>query len=217
LSGFDFYYLGQHVTDLVWSTNGFLQVGADIPDLTAPNQDFPDPAAPNNVLAPLWADLDLDGCNVVGKEGAWYRIFAEVSGVNYYIFEWENAALGSDLSSCFTFQVWIKTGTDEIWFVYGPQTGTLNTGTVGFENQYGSAGDTVFYNGSGIAPIEGTNLKAVNSVDQAVFTYQLAVGSEIGVDIVNTVAATNDRTGRVLTAATTVHVGERLYLPVMIR
>jgi uncharacterized repeat protein (TIGR01451 family) len=217
LSGFDFYYLGQHVTNLVWSTDGFLQVGSDIPDLTDPNQDFPDPATPNNVLAPLWTDLDLDSCTVNGKESAWYRIFAEVSNANYYIFEWENAALKSNPASCFTFQVWIKTGTDEIWFVYGPQTGTFDTATVGIEDQYGSTGYTYFYNGAGITPVEGTTLKAVNTVDQAVFTYQLEMGPEIGVDVINTVEVTNDRTGRVITSSARVQVGERIYLPLVIR
>jgi len=217
LSGFDFYYLGQHITNLVWSTNGFLQVGANIPDGTALNQNFPDPTVPNNVLAPLWADLDLDGCTASGRSSAWYRIFAQVSNVNYYIFEWENAALKSDSTACFTFQVWIKTGTNEIWFVYGPQTGTINTATVGIENQYGSAGDIYFYNGTGTSPVEGTTLKAINSIDQAVFTYQLAIGPEIGVDVINTVEATNDRTGRVISASARVQVGEQAYLPIVIR
>ena len=214
VSGLDFYYFGQQVTDLVWSTNGYLQVGADIPDLTAPNQDFPDPTAPNHVLAPLWADLDLDGCTVSGRPSAWYRIFAQVNGISYYIFEWENAALKSDPNSCFTFQVWIKTGTSEIWFVYGPQTDSLATGTVGIENQNGNMGDTYFYNGTGIAPANGTTLKVDNSV---VFTYQLEVGAVIGVDVVNTVEVTNNTFGRVYQDSVTVQVGARLYLPLLIR
>ena len=110
-----------------------------------------------------------------------------------------------------------KTGSDEIWLVYGPQTGVVDTATVGVENQYGSAGDLYYYNGSGTAPTEGTSLKAVTAVDQAVFTYELSVGPIIGIDVRNVASATNDNTGRVLQAATTVQVGERIYLPVMTR
>ena len=217
ISGFDFSFYGQHVSDLVWSTNGFLQVATEISNLSGPNQDLPDPAAPNNLIAPLWADLDLNGCSVPDRTSAWYRIFASVDNVPYYIFEWENAALKSDLNACFSFQVWIKTGTDEIWFVYGPQTGTIGSATVGIENPYGSAGYSYYYNGVGSAPVEGTTLKAVTQVDQAIFTYALLIDAEIGDNVSNVVEATNTRTGRVMDASAAVQVGERIYLPVLIR
>ena len=73
---------------------------------------------------------------------------------------------------------------------------------------------TYFYNSTGTAPTGGTTLKAVH-LTQAVFTYQLEMGAEIGVDVVNTVEVTNDRTGRVYQDSATVQVGAQLYLPML--
>ena len=217
LSGFDFTFYGQQVTDLVWSINGFLRAGTDLADLDGPNQNFPDPAEPNNLIAPLWVDLDLDGCSVPELTSAWYRIFASVDNVPYYIFEWENAALKSDATQCFTFQVWIKTGTDEIWFIYGPQTGPVDSGTVGIENPDGSSGHTDFYNGVGSAPVEGSSLKVIRNDEQATFGYALEIGADLWRNVINVVEATNTDTGQVIQASAEVRVGERIYMPVVMR
>jgi hypothetical protein len=88
---------------------------------------------------------------------------------------------------------------------------------VGIENQYGSAGFAQYYNGSGTAPEEGTSLKTNNNVDQAIFTYQLQIGSLNAVDVTNVAQATNTRTGRLFQAAATVHVGGRIFVPIVIR
>ena len=39
-------------------------------------------------------------------------------------------------TSSFSFQIWIKRGSDEIWLVYGPQTEAVDTATVGIENAH---------------------------------------------------------------------------------
>jgi len=208
ISGLDFYYNGQPASDVVWSTNGYLQVGSVISGLSSPNQNLPDSAVPNNLLAPLWTDL---------TDGVWYYALIQVGEPVYYVFEWKEAALKSDLSKEYSFQVWIKRGTDEIWFVYGPQTAVLTTGTVGIENRYGNVGFTYFYNGSGTAPVNGTSLKAITSLGTAVFTYALQVGPSKTINIVNLAQAENQSTGEVVQASATVFVGERVYLPLVIR
>ena len=200
----------------MWSTNGYIQIGAETSDLSGPNQNLPNPTTPNNVLAPLWADLDLDACVTGSNKMGWYFGSASDGPIIYDIFEWKEAALKSDPSTCFSFQVWIKRGTDEIWFVYGPQTGSLSAATVGLENQHGSAGYSYYYNGSGTAPIEGTTLKVINSVDEAILTYALAFGPALGVDVTNVVHVTNSRTDRVLQASATVHVSLQIYLHLLI-
>ena len=113
--------------------------------------------------------------------------------------------------------MWIKRGTDEIWFVYGPQTAALTTGTVGIENRYGNVGFTYYYNGSGAAPVSGTSLKANSSLGMAMFTYALQVGPSKAINIVNLAQAENQSTGEVVQASATVFVGERVYLPLVIR
>jgi minor extracellular serine protease Vpr len=216
LTGLDFYYNGRPVGDVVWSTNGFLQVGSEIPDLTTPNQNLPNPVSPNNLIAPLWTDLDLDGGDGVGS-GTWYWGFFQYGTDDYYIFEWEEAALKSNPARRYSFQVWIKTGTDEIWFVYGPQTVPVTTGTVGVENQYGMAGYTHFYNGSGTAPIDGTSLKVLTEVDQAVFTYALELGPTLGVGVTNIATATDTVTNRTIQDSVTIWLGDRQFLPFVVR
>jgi uncharacterized repeat protein (TIGR01451 family) len=217
LSELDFNFYGQHFTDLVMSTNGYLQLSSKITDLSSLNQDLPDPAAPNNLIAPLWADLDLDSCTSGSDKMGWYWGYFEYDSRSYYIFEWKEAALKSNPDTCFSFQVWIEQDTSEIWFAYGPQTGALNTATVGVENRYGSAGESYYFNGSGIAPVEGASLKVVTQVDQALFTYALLVSPELGVDIRNVATATNSHTGRVFQASAIVWTGERVYLPITVR
>lgn len=217
LTGFDFFYNGREVNDLVWSTNGYIQVSTDSPDLSSFNQNLPDPVAPNNVIAPLWADLDTHACSLGSEKAGWYRGSATDGTFIYDIVEWKEVALKSDPTICFSFQIWMKKGTDEIWFVYGPQTGTITTATVGLENQHGSAGYTHFYNGSGTAPTEGTTLKAVHDVGQVNFTYALELGPTLGVDVTNTVQAFNTRTESVISASTMVRVAKHIFLPFLIR
>lgn len=208
LGGLDFFYNGRHVSDLEWSTNGYLQVSAETQNLAAPNQNLPDPALPNNILAPLWADL---------IDGTLYYALVSYGDQVYYVFEWKDAALKSDPDRQYSFQIWIEIGTDGIWFVYGPQTGAITTATVGLENQHGSAGYSYYYNGSGIAPPEGSTLKVIHDVDQANFTYALEMGPTLGWDVTNVVQVTNSRTDRVLQASATVHVSLQIYLPLLIR
>ena len=217
LTGLDFIYNGRRFSDLMWSANGFVQVGDADTYLSEPNQNLPDSVAPNNILAPLWTDLEIDTCSTGGEKMGWYFGSATDGDFVYDIVEWKEAALKNDPTACYSFQIWIKRGTDQIWYVYGPQTAPLTVGTVGLENQYGSAGYSRFYNGSGIAPTEGTTLKAINSVDEASFTYSLEMGSALGVDVINTVQIINSGTGQVFQDFATVQIGRQIYLPLLIR
>jgi len=63
LSGFpSFDYLGASYNTVVMSSNGFVVAGGDSTNAATPfNTDMPDAGPPNNVIAPFWTDLDLDG------------------------------------------------------------------------------------------------------------------------------------------------------------
>ena len=119
--------------------------------------------------------------------------------------------------SQFSFQVWIERGTVNIWFVYGPQTGSLSTATVGLENLHGSVGFMEFYNGGGSAPQEGTTLKAIHFVDQAKFTYAFEFASTIGLAVTNTAQAFNHRTESVISSDATIRIANFIFLPISIR
>ena len=60
IGGMDFYYLGQHYDQVIWSINGTVEAGS-ASGVAAPggNTSLPDPLLPNNLLAAWWTDLDL--------------------------------------------------------------------------------------------------------------------------------------------------------------
>ncbi|MCB1702023.1 MAG: S8 family serine peptidase [Halioglobus sp.] len=154
-----FDYNGATYTQILWSVNGTLEVGAASGlAASASNQQLPDPTAPNNLLAPLWTDL-----NLTNSGNAYVGVLTD--GISdYLIFEWEDAPLFSDPGQTYTFQVWIVVGTDQIWFTYDNVSATNINMTVGAENIDGTSGDSYFYNGSGLPPVPGQDLEVVATV-----------------------------------------------------
>jgi subtilisin family serine protease len=159
-----FTFAGQSYTRIGVASNGYAVVGGGTAaDVTYLNQDFPDTAAPNNVLAPFWTDLDL------GKGGA-LRVATLTDGVNtWLVVDWEKARVftASDPTPN-SFQVWIQLGaTEGISYAYGP-VGTGDGGllTVGAENMFGNRGQSYYYNGTGTAPGPAVQL-AVTSTPAA--------------------------------------------------
>lgn len=170
----DFYYLGDHYTNLYAVSNGYINPGKTLTAYTA-NPNMPDPTPPNNLIAPWWTDLDMDGTasNDPGG-GKWY--YAELTdGTNdYFVLEWQNAELYDGPTSTYSFQLWIKYGTDEIWFTYDHLTGDTSTATVGFENGDGTVGQSYYYNGTGSLPSNAIDL-AISKVfaPPITITYQV--------------------------------------------
>jgi uncharacterized repeat protein (TIGR01451 family) len=216
LSGLDFQFNGQQVNDIVWHTNGYIQVDTKDADLTPGNQELPAPEGPNNILAPLWADLDLDGGDGIG--GGTLYMAPVTDGVHVYtVLEWENAQLKGDPSSHFTFQVWIRNGSDDIWFTYDTMTGNLDQATVGIENVYGNVGASFYYNGSGTAPAKGTSLKILTIPDSVTFTYEIEAAQLAKGEITNIVEATNTRNNLTLRAETRTGIrSSRIWLPMIL-
>jgi hypothetical protein len=112
-----FEYAGQTWDRIGVDSNGYLVVGgASSADNNCCNlPDGPDPAAPNNILAPFWTDLDGSGAP---------GIFADVltDGTNsWLVFEYQVNVFGT--SDRHTFQVWIGiNGTEDITYAYDPAT-----------------------------------------------------------------------------------------------
>jgi len=162
-----FTYNGVAYNRVTMSSNGYLIVGSATGTQFS-NQHFPDPAVPNNVIAPYWADLDLDGTLPIDSGGGtWYAAFVEAGPdfPKWFVAEWTDAVRfgRSPLDSHHTFQVWIEGGSDHIHLVYGPNSAIEDKVTVGAENGDGTVGanyyvDTLGGNGpsgEGTPPIEG--------------------------------------------------------------
>jgi subtilisin family serine protease len=153
ISGMDIDYLGQHYTSGIWSVNGTLELGtASGVSSSYLNQDLPDPAIPNNVLAPWWTDLNLSDA------GNWY-LGALTDGVHVWdIFEWEDVPRYGDLASTFSFQIWLERGSGNIHFAYGSYAGDTTDGSTGAEDADGLFGDSYYFDGAGTLPWGGPDL-----------------------------------------------------------
>lgn len=145
-----FQYAGETYNRIGMVSNGYLVVGGGTgADVDYINTDLPDPAAPNNVLAPFWTDLNPSA-------GGDLYAGSLTDGVNTWaVFEWENVPNWGD-GLLNTFQVWVTTGSvEDISFVYGPVISAGDGGylTVGAENVYGNSGGTVYFDGVGSPPV----------------------------------------------------------------
>ena len=120
-------------------SNGYVVIGGGTAadnDCCNP-QTFPNPARPNNVLAPYWTDLNPGAGGAVrvgvlsdGREPFWLVV------------DWEAVDTFGVPASASSFQVWIQLGaTEGLWFTYGDLSAPSVDGlTVGAENRDGSSG-----------------------------------------------------------------------------
>jgi subtilisin family serine protease len=137
-----FTFAGQTYTSLGVASNGYIVVGGgDANDISATPQTFPDPARPNNVLAPLWTDLD-GGNGTVAGQGFYIGVLS--SGSNSWIaIQWNAHVFGSP-THLETFQVWLgMNGTEDVSYAYDPAHPVTDPGipfNIGAENAGGTAG-----------------------------------------------------------------------------
>jgi hypothetical protein len=130
-----FTYAGQTWTELGVLSNGYLVVGGATPEdnncCTLPAG--PDPARPNNVLAPFWTDLDG-----TDAEGIFAATLTDGTDEWIVIEHRVNVYGTTDLQ---TFQTWIGiNGTEDITYAYNPDNMPADPGIpflVGAENMLG--------------------------------------------------------------------------------
>lgn len=159
-----FTYAGQSWNNLGVVSNGYVVVGgATAADVSPVNTAFPNPAPPNNVLAPYWTDLDPSLAGAV-------RIGTLTDGSDTWIVvDWQGVRNKSDANT-HSFQIWIGIDADahpgeDISFAYGPN-GAPNLGflSVGAEDVTGTVGGTYYFNGiGGPVPGNGTQVRVTTS------------------------------------------------------
>jgi subtilisin family serine protease len=175
-----FVFAGETWDRIGMVSNGYAVVGGgDGADIDYINQVLPDPARPNNVLAPFWTDLNP-------ATGGALRAGYLTDGVNdWLILDWEAVPTwsGDEVDS---FQIWIGVnGVEDISFTYGPvEDGDGGLLTVGAENAYGNSGQNWYANGTGTLVTAGDEVRVV-SVPGApgethIITYS-ARGEDLGV------------------------------------
>jgi hypothetical protein len=147
-------------------------------DLDYIPQTFPDPNSPNNVLAPLWTDIDV-------SDGGAIRAGYLTDGVtDWFIIDWDGVpTYGTGGAEAHSFEIWIQVSTtagESVTYEIGNVTGTGSSdGTnVGAENRDGSSGVNLGFfpsDGDSYTITAGTPT-AGGSVD---ITYD-AVGKKVG-------------------------------------
>jgi hypothetical protein len=150
-----FLYGSQAYTRIGMTSNGYAVVGGGTAaDVQFVNQVLPDPARPNNVLAPFWTDLNP-------AAGGALRIGILTDGVNrWLVLDWQ-AVREYSSARANSFQIWIGlNGVEDISYAYGPLQGNGDLGflTVGAENLFGNRGANYYVDGIGTLPVEGAQL-----------------------------------------------------------
>jgi subtilisin family serine protease len=138
---------GQTYTAVGIVSNGYAVLGGGgASSVSIHPQTFPDPALPNNVIAPLWTDLDPSA------GGYLYAGKVTQDGATWFVLEWRKVPV-YQTTMVQTFEIWIETGaTEDVGFVYQKVSGSgAATGlNAGAENSDGSSGLNL-----GIAPAAG--------------------------------------------------------------
>jgi uncharacterized repeat protein (TIGR01451 family) len=217
----NFYYRGTHYTSMEVISNGFIVPGGGAEGDLWLNQAMPDTTNPNNVIAPFWTDLDMDGGNGVGS-GIWY-LESLTDGVNdFTVIEWNGAQLYDSPGITHTFQIWILDGTDIMWFTYDHLPGSSPFGTIGIEDSTGSKGYTYYYDGQGTLPDGSKDLVLQPMLPDPVdLNYKVTVddvpAAMDGKAYVNTVDHIIDNVGAEVEAVSHTFQLRTLFMPVVFR
>jgi len=143
--GFDFKFYENTYSQLYITTNGLVTFGAGASHWS--NQSIPNPASPNNFIAPFWDDLCVNygGYNT----GRVYYLRGGSAPNRYFVVEWyEISRLGNN--DLLTFEV-ILYENGNIMTQYLNLPGYLGSVTVGIEDDAGVTGLQYLYNAQGLS------------------------------------------------------------------
>ena len=194
--GAHYMYNGVMQEVLSISDNGIIVAGNGSTAGSWKNQNLPDSAGANNVIAPFWTDFDLEGtANTSGGGTLWYNILT-MGGVDYLVIEWYKAQPYADSEAReYTFQTWIALGdSEDVFFNYIDIAETLPEGlTVGAENISGTVGISHYYNGEGMAPVS-ESLVALSAIagGSVNLSYNLAVTGDLDLGMADSATTTED-------------------------
>jgi hypothetical protein len=174
-------YGGVPYTTIGVTSDGYLVAGEGTAEDIEFEPSLPDPARPNNVLAPFWTDL-------TGTKADGVRVADITDGVDHWIVvEWDLNVVGTTLPR--TFQVWIgSNGEQDITYAYDPDALPADPSgkpfVVGAENVNGTAGATI---GDGVLPTEDLRVTSSEPERGDVYSYQVtATGVRAGAGTVTT-------------------------------
>ncbi|HOD05156.1 MAG TPA: hypothetical protein PKH92_08935 [Anaerolineaceae bacterium] len=143
--GFDFKFYENTYSQLYITTNGLVTFGAGAYHWS--NQSIPNPASPNNFIAPFWDDLCVNygGYNT----GRVYYLRGGSAPNRYFVVEWYEISRRGN-NDLLTFEV-ILYENGNIMTQYLNLPGYLGSVTVGIEDDAGVTGLQYLYNAQGLS------------------------------------------------------------------
>lgn len=204
-------YLGNSYSSLNVTDDGFIFFSGDAGDNPAINQLLPDSARPNNLIAPMWRDLEIVRTNTSGVSVASTSAFAiiEFDDVQHWLSVNGSAASGiapGDISDNMDFEVIINRDTGDFMFAYDNVThdfGNRLGGTVGYEGINGSNGRADIYRESIYGGADGSIGSIEDIQSGLIMCYRLTpVPSEPVVFNFSTAVAGDYRGGNLAVALT---------------
>lgn len=154
-----FIWNGQQVNTITISDNGFITAAVQSTAGAWRNSNLPDATPPNAIIAPLWSDYAVGGADG-GR--ILYNIVTDNADNDWFVWEWNNVQeYDSPTGHRYTFSIWIKLGTDEVYLNYIDVPALPAASTVGIEDISGTVGATRYYNGTGTAPVADQSIRAL--------------------------------------------------------
>lgn len=132
--GFSFFYYGGLYTTTYLGTNGYATFGGLGTEYL--NQYIPNPAPPNNFVAPFWDDLQV--CPNQAQQAIYFKQGGSAPN-RYFAAEWAGVSPLGQFTKPITFET-VLYENGEILFQYQSLTGTLDSASVGIENNEGLRG-----------------------------------------------------------------------------
>nr|WP_181718190.1 S8 family serine peptidase [Pseudoalteromonas translucida]QID24522.1 Subtilisin-like serine protease [Pseudoalteromonas translucida TAC125] len=199
-----FIWNGKQVDVITISPNGFITAGQQFVLGGWQTQDLPSVETPNAVIAPLWSDFVVGGA-AGGQMN--YNVVNDFFN-DWFVIEWQDIAEYQTVSGDrFTFAIWIKLGTDEVYFNYIDVPELPTNASVGVEDPTGMIGTSHYFSGAGTAPAAGESLRARLSVGEkgsVVINYDLEAAFGVANDAV---ALTVEQTPVVVDLSTKFNTG----------
>jgi len=141
---FEFHYYWYNVNSVLVGSNGYVTFNDNMP-APAPFPRLPNPARPNNLLAPLMSDLDFSGSGNPSNAFYWTN-----PTLDTFIVEFDSVRFWST-GGCNSFEVILSLPDSSIAFMYRRQSGAPYGGwlpgnaSVGMEDVTGTYGSSYLY------------------------------------------------------------------------
>ena len=170
---------GETIQRLQITPNGlavFNPSDADTSAATYTPASIPSATLPNNILAPFWTDLVLGGDGSVSDLQV-----GEVLNENeqWWVVEWFNAREYGTTGPTYTFSLWMKENSSDIYFNYASVPATPSLLSIGVEDSSGASGISLYSGGQGALPETASSYQSDITSFQGSATIAYNVDSEV--------------------------------------